>query len=130
MAWHADHREWAALETVFAPTVRMDYTSLYGGSPQEMTAAELVAGWRDGLSRFRLTQHLTANYLVQERTATAATVVAAVQSTHEAPNDRGAPVWRIGGDFRFELTAEDGDWRIRAITFDLAWAEGNRALLG
>jgi len=39
MAWHADRREWDALNNVLAARVRLDYTSLSGGDQAICTTA-------------------------------------------------------------------------------------------
>lgn len=37
MGWWADRRQWEQLEGLFAPEVRVDYTSLNGGEPARVT---------------------------------------------------------------------------------------------
>jgi SnoaL-like domain len=44
-----DARDWNALEQVFTDTVYSDRTSLYGGEPMTLGAAEFVSGWRQVL---------------------------------------------------------------------------------
>jgi hypothetical protein len=36
----------SAFAPAFAPSIMIDYTSLWGGAPQIMTPAALMAGWR------------------------------------------------------------------------------------
>lgn len=52
-----DHKRWAELQKLFAAAVRTDYTSLFGGTPEEQKAGALVDGWRGSLGKVA-TQHL------------------------------------------------------------------------
>ena len=52
-----DARDWSALEQVFTDTVYSDRTSLYGGEPVTLGAAEFVGGWRQTLRTW--TQSIT-----------------------------------------------------------------------
>lgn len=96
MAWLADQRRWDELAEQFTDEVAVDYTSLDGGTPRRVSGRDLVAGWRAGLSGFQATQHLVTNHLVTIESGHAV-VTAAFQATHLLPNDRGGPIWRIGG---------------------------------
>ncbi|GAA3433309.1 nuclear transport factor 2 family protein [Kutzneria kofuensis] len=127
MAWLADQRRWEELVEQFTDDVAVDYTSLNGGAPVRVRGRDLVAGWRAGLSGFDATQHLVSNHLVAIDGDTAV-VTAAFQATHVLPNQRGGPIWRIGGDYRYELVRADG-WRISAVTMTMTWSEGNFDLL-
>ena len=44
-----DARDWDALEQLFTDTVYNDRTSLTGGEPVSVSAAEFVDGWRQTL---------------------------------------------------------------------------------
>src|SRR5262245_4363119 len=53
-----DRRDWKALEALFTPEVRVDYTSLFGGSAETKKRSALVGGWAEFLPSFSKTQHL------------------------------------------------------------------------
>ncbi len=44
-----DAKDWAKARTFFADKVAVDFTSLAGGKPAQITADELVGGWRTNL---------------------------------------------------------------------------------
>jgi len=125
MAVLTDARQWAELKDVFAPTVRLDYTALFGGTPVEVAAVDVGAGWAQALSSVT-TQHLVTNHLVSI-TGDRAVVTASFQATHVAPGP-GVP-WVLGGDYRSELAFLDGRWRIAAVNLTPRWETGDRLIL-
>ncbi|MEV1120984.1 nuclear transport factor 2 family protein [Actinosynnema sp. NPDC049800] len=128
MAWFADRRDWDALLTVFADEVDLDYTSLTGGEPARLAAADVVAGWRAGLGGLDATQHLVSNHLV-DVDGDRAVVTAQFQAVHVLANPHGDPTWTLGGHYRFGLVRADGGWRIDAITMTTTWATGNQHIM-
>ncbi|WP_395108257.1 nuclear transport factor 2 family protein [Actinomadura sp. SCN-SB] len=126
MAWHADQREWDQLATIFADEVTLDYTSLNGGEPVTLTPADIVAGWRDALGAYAATQHLITNHLVTVDGGTAV-CTASFQATHRHPGPLGdAPLWTLGGDYRFDLVRAGGEWRIAGVVMTAKWSQGDR----
>ncbi|MCP2321222.1 SnoaL-like domain-containing protein [Nocardia amikacinitolerans] len=128
MVWLTDHREWDALEQVFAEQVTLDYTSLNGGEPVVLTPAQIVGAWRETLGGFAATQHLLANHLVTIDGDTAV-CTASFQATHRKAEAFGASLWTLGGSYRFDLVRTDGTWRIRGVVMTALWGDGNRGLL-
>jgi hypothetical protein len=126
MAVLTDSRQWADLASVFTPTVRLDYTALFGGEPLEVAGGEIGDGWARALGSLT-TQHLVTNHLVTI-TGGRAVVTASFQATHVAPST--SQHWVIGGDYRYELALDDGRWRISAVTLTPRWETGDRSILG
>lgn len=54
-----DAHDWETLRASFTDEVRTDYTSLFGGEPETITADELVARWRPLMLGYTATQHQT-----------------------------------------------------------------------
>jgi hypothetical protein len=129
MCWHTDKREWEQLRSlVFAERVLVDYTSLNGGKPAELTPDELIAAWRALLSQLDSTQHLLTNHLVELR-GDRAVATADFQATHLLANSLGGPLWTLGGHYRFTLHRTANGWRIDGLTMTTAWADGNRQIM-
>jgi ketosteroid isomerase-like protein len=132
MAWLADQRDWDALPGLFTDRVRVDYTSLNGGEPATLPAAELVAGWRAVLGGLDATQHLLGNHLV-EIDGDHAVCTAQFQATHvlaePAVNPHGGTTWTLGGHYRYQLDRAEGAWRIAGLTMTAAWATGNQQIM-
>ncbi|WP_251096506.1 nuclear transport factor 2 family protein [Streptomyces sp. Caat 7-52] len=128
MAWHADQREWEALKTVFADDVRLDYTSLNGGEPAVLSPGRIVDAWARVLGGFDATQHLITNHLVTLAGDTAV-CTASFQATHRLAEPFGAPLWTLGGTYRFDLVRTGGQWKISGVLMTAAWADGNKGLM-
>ncbi|SDL43132.1 SnoaL-like domain-containing protein [Nonomuraea maritima] len=127
MAVYADRRAWALLRGLFAEQALLDYTSLNGGEPVRLTPEEIVEAWSATLGGFDATQHLVANHLVHidgER----AVCTASFQATHRLATPHGAPLWTLGGDYRWELARADGRWLITSVVMTATWGDGNKDL--
>ena len=51
-----DDEDWDRVGALFAETVALDFTSLWGGAPETLTGADLVARWRDMSSSLDATE--------------------------------------------------------------------------
>ncbi|MEV0522000.1 nuclear transport factor 2 family protein [Streptomyces sp. NPDC050439] len=127
MAVHADRREWELLHGLFADKVLLDYTSLNGGDPVQLTPQQIVDAWSATLSGYDTTQHLIANHLVRID-GNHAVCTASFQATHRLATPYGAPLWTLGGDYRWELTRADTRWLIDSVTMTATWGDGNEGL--
>jgi hypothetical protein len=123
-----DRLDWSAVGAAFAPTVAIDYTSLFGGSAETLPVETLIERWRGLLPGFEATQHLIGPVIVTGNGGPAATAETQVRGYHYLSGADGGPVWMVAGRYRFALERRDGDWKIGAITLDLAYQEGNRGL--
>src|SRR3982751_6477105 len=62
---HTDDKDWTAGAALFVEgPVKVDMTSLAGGEPMEMTAAELFGGFEKGLHAQKLSHHMASNVVV------------------------------------------------------------------
>jgi hypothetical protein len=132
MAWCLDRRDWDGLAGLFTERVYTDYTSLWGGTPQEATVDELLStdrqgSWRRTMDGLDATQHLVTNILV-ELGGDEAGASANVVGHHRLANPHGDLLWTVGGTYAFRLVRAGG-WRIRAITMKITWARGNQHVL-
>ena len=127
MAVHADRREWTLLRGLFADKVLLDYTSLNGGEPVRLAPQEIVDAWAATLGGFDATQHLIANHLVQVD-GDRAVCTASFQATHRLATPHGAPLWTLGGDYRWELARTGGRWLITSVVMTATWGDGNKDL--
>jgi hypothetical protein len=119
-----DARDWDALEGIWTNPLHYDRTSLFGGEPETLTPAELVAGYRQNLGGLDATNHLITCHVIS-LDGDRATCAANMQGVHVFANSSGGPIWTVGGrhDYQFERTA-DG-WKIASLKFTIQWATGN-----
>jgi hypothetical protein len=128
LAWYVDLRQWAALAGVLTEKVRLDYTSLNGGDPVVITAAEVADAWSGLLGNLAATQHLMGSFLV-ELAGDTAVCTAMFQATHRLPNDLGDPHWTLGGRYRFDVVRAGAQWKISGIVMTRLWSAGNRHVI-
>lgn len=105
-------------------TVRVDYSSLWGGEAVDLTPDALLTGWRGLLPGFDATRHRLSDVtaVVDGETATA---TAGVDATHWLD---GA-TWRVIGTYAWALVKRDGRWLVTAMTLVLTGEEGDRGLV-
>ncbi|NKY89745.1 nuclear transport factor 2 family protein [Nocardia veterana] len=127
MAVHADRREWELLRGLFADKVVLDYTSLNGGEPAQLTPQEIVDAWAAALGGYDATQHLVGNQLVQ-LDGDRAVCTASFQATHRLSVAHGSGLWTLGGDYRWELARTGTRWLIISVTMTATWGHGNQDL--
>jgi hypothetical protein len=126
MANHVDARRWNDLLALFAPEVRVDYTSLFGGEPQVKTRDRLIGEWKKLLPGFTRTNHVigTPSIVVSGEAAQANASVVAWHFIKDAALT-GNDQWLVGGSYEMSFRKLDGAWRIASLTLARAWAEGN-----
>ena len=124
-----DDRDWARLASILADTIELDFTSLWGGEPEEITGTDLVARWRDMSEHLDATQHLITGILPTIDGATA-TAVANLVAVHKRVNATGGSLWTVGGTYRFGLRRTAQQWVIEGLSLRVAWVDGNQAVIG
>jgi hypothetical protein len=125
----ADTHDWAALRSRLADHVRLDWTSLNGGEPAELTGQEVTEAWRALLSAFDATHHQLGNFLVDEIDAERARLRFYGTATHvlATPGQEGR--WVLGARYDAALRHADDGWRATELTLTAVWGEGNQNLL-
>jgi SnoaL-like domain len=122
-----DDHDWDALTAILGETVSRDYTSLFGGEPDEISGPALAAEWKGVLTGLDSHQHLLGVPLIEVEDDEGRAAVHVV-GTHVLDGDPGSP-WVVGGTYRFVLRQLDGRWRIVAVTLDTRWQTGDGAVL-
>jgi hypothetical protein len=120
--FHAvDDRRWTDIRDGLTDLVDTDYSSLFGGEPERLTADALIARWRALLPGFDSTQHLLGPVVVTDR----ATAACNVRAYHHL----GAATWMVAGRYDLALHRSDGTWRIGGIVLHTTYEQGDRALV-
>jgi hypothetical protein len=122
-----DDHDWDALTAILGETVSRDYTSLFGGEPDEISGPALAAEWKGVLTGLDSHQHLLGVPLIEVEDDEGRAAVHVV-GTHVLDGDPGSP-WVVGATYRFVLRQLDGRWRIVALTLDTRWQTGDGAVL-
>lgn len=119
-----DIRRFDAVEPLFADRVVIDYTSLWGGEPQTMTPAELMASWRGIVPGFDATWHEISDLQVGVN-GDAARATSKVDGRHWLDGR----VWRPVGRYDFQLAKQQGAWKVTRMTLTVTEEQGDRALV-
>ena len=118
-----DDQDFAGLAELFAESVHIDYTSLFGGEAQDVAVTDLLNGWRGDLAGVDSAQHIVIGPLA-EITGDRATASANIMIVAKRSDSFGASTWSCGG--RYELTLERGQqWMITSFTLKAFWTDGN-----
>jgi hypothetical protein len=110
-------------ERAFAPSIVIDYTSLWGGEPSTMTPAQLMTAWRGIVPGFDGTWHELSNVQATV-TGDKASASAFVDGRHWI----GDKLWRPVGNYHWDLTKIDGEWKVTKMVFAMTQEIGDRAV--
>ena len=122
--FHAvDDRDWQAVRAGLADEVMVDYSSLFGGAPEQLAADVLVARWQGLLPGFDGTQHLLGP-LVVAANGDDATVDANVRGYHHLAGS----TWLVAGRYTLTLRRAAATWRVAGIVLHTTYQEGDRSL--
>ena len=127
VAHHIDGKRWADLRALYAATVAIDYTSLFGGTPQKQSGDDLIAGWR-GVLQNVATQHLLGP-IDAKISGSTAKASCHVRAMHQAPAAPGGELWEVLGHYLFDLTRGASGWKIVRMKLETLLQTGNRNLL-
>src|SRR5262245_32156085 len=122
-----DRKAWRELRELFADKVRTDYTSLFGGKPQEQAGDALIDAWRKLLTKV-VTQHLLGPITLSIEGASA-TAHCHVRGYHFVKGAAGGDEWMVAGHYVMELAKAATAWRIRSLTLETFYQTGNMKLL-
>jgi hypothetical protein len=122
--FHAvDDRDWPVVRAGLADPVTADYSSLFGGPPEQLPADELVARWQGLLPGFDGTQHLLGP-LVITVTGNDASVDANVRAYHRL----GESTWLVAGRYDLTLQRAGQTWLVAGIVLHTTYQDGDRSL--
>jgi ketosteroid isomerase-like protein len=121
----ADRGEFEALERLYAPEVRIDYTSLAGGEPEVKSAEALMTQWASMLPGFDRTRHSVSQVKVRLNGSTAYATASVV-----ADHWIGQEHWQVSGRYDYALARDGRDWRITAHKFTITGETGSRDVFG
>lgn len=120
----ADEKNWKMVSSVFNDKVWLDYTSMTGGEPAELTSGQIIDSWKASLPGFDKIHHQLGNYIVTIE-ADVIKVFCYVTATHYLKNDSGNNVWVAVGTYNLELKTVGLVQKITKMKFNLKFMDGN-----
>ena len=124
---HTDARDWAGVQTCFAPEVLFDMTSLAGGVPVTLTPQAITDGWEQGLKSLKAIHHQVGNFIVDVKDNQAEVFCYGIAS-HYLPNPTKNNTRVFVGSYDFHLCKRAEIWRIDRFKFNLKYVDGNKEL--
>ena len=122
-----DDLDWPSVRECLADELCTDYSELFGGEAETLSADELVKRWQGLLPGFDATQHLLGTGLLEEHEG-GLTVRTHVRAYHRIADADGGAVWGVHGHYVVPLERESAGWKIAGITLRLFYQEGNTGL--
>lgn len=121
-----DNQSWDTVESIFAPHVILDYSSLNGIEASNLPAKDIIDSWKKVLPGFTHTHHQIGNFLIKKETTTVDVFCYGI-ATHYLPHKEGN-IWTVVGSYDISLIQIEGEWRISKMKFNFKYQEGNTAL--
>ena len=124
-----DNRDWSCVQSVFAPEVLFDMTSLAGGQPEKKTPQQIADMWDQGLKALTAVHHLAGNFQAAVKGSEADLFCYGV-AYHFLPNPTNQNTRTFVGSYDFHLVKAEGGWKIDRFKFNLKFIDGNKDLEG
>lgn len=123
-----DEKRWDDLEALYVDgPIHVDMSSLVGGGAVETTAADLVAGFRQGLHAEKSSHHMTTNVRVSVD-GDWAEVQAQGYAWNRLDTAGGDTLWETWGTYRLAARRDGGVWRFDGFTYQAKHNRGNEAV--
>ena len=119
-----DERDWAKVQGAMAKEIYIDYTSLAGGEPANLSAEKIIENWKGVLPGFQSTHHQIGSFQVNV-TGDKATATFSGLALHYLNNE----TWTVIGTYDFALTKNsNGKWSVEKMKLNLQKQAGNLEL--
>jgi hypothetical protein len=129
--FHAvDDLDWEGVRSSLTSKLALDYTSLWGGQPQELDVDDVIMSWRQLLPGFDATQHLIGPVVVARMDERGAVCTTNVRAYHHIVDGDDSATWMLAGRYVITLDHGDDGWKISGITLHTAYEDGSRSLAG
>lgn len=128
VAHHLDKRSWAELRGLYADVVVADFSSLHSGEVQEQKTDDLLASWRRFHGAIDGSQHFLGPLDIEVR-GDHASAECHVRAYHRFARAKGGEDWTVAGHYRYELSRQEGGWKICKVTFEMLYQTGNTNML-
>ena len=124
-----DLKDWTVVRALFSDgALEVDMSSLVGGGPVQMTADQLIDGFRAGLHPGKVSHHLATNYRI-EVDGDQATVWCHGYAWNRVPAlPAGSDLWETWGNYRLTCRRVGHGWRLDGFRYYSKLTRGNDAV--
>lgn len=124
-----DERNWDQVAACFTDRLQLDYTSMNGGKPAQLSPQQVVERWQSVLPGFEATQHSISNFQVNMVGDDKALVKCYGTAVHYLPSGTGkGDTWTVVGTYDFHLVKSGDTWKTDNMRFNFKFMEGNKDL--
>jgi 3-phenylpropionate/cinnamic acid dioxygenase small subunit len=123
-----DERDWATVESCFSDSFVFDMTSMAGGEPATITPRQVTQMWSEGLAPLDHVHHQAGNFRTEIDGDRARVRCYGIALHHRANITAKEKTRRFVGTYEFDLTNQQGTWRISKFRFLLKFIDGNLEL--
>ncbi|WP_184545319.1 nuclear transport factor 2 family protein [Mucilaginibacter sp. FT3.2] len=116
----ADSHNWELIQSILAPVVTLDYSSMNGFGPADLSPMQIVANWVAFLPGFDRTNHRLSAFRVQIN-GKAADVFYSTVADHFIDDQ----VWSVTANYHTKLAKHDDSWLINYHKIDFESQSGN-----
>lgn len=119
-----DAKDWVRARTFFADKVEVDFTSLTGGKPAQVTADELVGAWRTNLYSDKKSFHLRTNHRI-EIEGKKAKVFSKGYAFNSLAKGAIKGLWEVWGNYAHTLEKTANGWKVSGMILTVAHTRGD-----
>ncbi|MCA1626031.1 MAG: nuclear transport factor 2 family protein [Acidobacteria bacterium] len=119
-----DAKDWVKARTFFAAKVAVDFTSLADGKPAQITADELVGGWRTNLYSEKKSFHQRGNHRI-EINGKKAEVFSKAYAFNLLETGAVKGLWEVWGNYTHTLERTKDGWKVSGMTLDVIYQRGD-----
>lgn len=124
-----DLKDWSAARALFADgPIDVDMSSLVGGGPVQLTADQLIDGFRSGLHAGKASHHLVANYRVEVDGDQAELWAHGYAWNQVAALGAGKDLWETWGNYRLSFRRVGAQWFLIGFRYFSKLTRGNDAV--
>ncbi len=124
-----DRRDWAMYRSLFADTVKIDFSSYSSDlAEREMSADEWIAGVVPLFTGLASTQHSMTNPLATID-GDIASITMYVRAHHVFDPTDAASWFTIGGYYEDTLARVDGSWLLTGVRLTVTWRAGDPGIM-
>jgi len=124
-----DLKDWSAARALFADgPIDVDMSSLVGGGPVQLTADQLIAGFRAGLHAGKISHHMTTNHRIEIAGDRADVHAHGYAWNHVPALPSGSNLWETWGTYRLTCRRSPTGWRLTAFRYDSKLTRGPDAV--
>ena len=119
-----DEKNWVRARTFFADKVAVDFTSLAGGEPAQITADELIGGWRENLYDDKKSFHQRGNHRI-EINGRRVKVYSKGYAFNLIEKGKIKGLWEVWGSYTHTLEKTDDGWKVSGMTLNVTHTRGD-----